>query len=60
MRFERANGTFGNVVAMNVGRDKLEGGLPVFSDESLEVGNAFVVHDVMANLVAALPEALHD
>ena len=60
MCFERVNGAFGNVTSMHVGRENLEGSLPVFSDDSLEVGAAFIVHDVMVDLVAALPEALHD
>ena len=60
MRFERANGAFGDVAAIHVGQDQMEGILPVFSDESLEVGAEFVVHDMMVKLVALLPEALHD
>ena len=60
MSFERANGAFGDVAAMHVERDKLEGGLPVFSDDLLEFGAAFIIHDVMVDLVAALSEALHD
>ena len=55
MRFERANGEFGNVAA----REKLEGGLPVFSDDSIEVGAELIIHDVMVDLAAALPEGLH-
>ena len=60
MSFERANGAFGNVAAMLVGRDKLEGRLPVFSDDYLEVSDVFVVHYVIVDLVAAVTEALHD
>ena len=60
MHFERVNGAFGNVAAMHAGREKLEGSLPFFSDDSLEVGAALVIHDVMVERVAALPEALHD
>ena len=60
MSFERANGAFGDVAAMHVRREKLEGGLPVFSDDSLEFGAAFIIHYVMVDLVDALPEALHD
>ena len=44
---------------MHVGRDKLEGSLPVFSDDSLEIDAALVVHVVMVDLVSALPEAIH-
>ena len=58
--FECTNGAFGDVAEMHVGRGKLEGSLPVFSDDSLEVGAAFVIHGVMVDLVAALTEALHD
>ena len=54
------NSAFGDIAAMHVGREKSEGSLPVFSDDSLEVDAAFIVHDVMVDLVAALPEALHD
>ena len=60
MSFERANGAFGDVAAMHIGRDKLEGGLPFFSDDSLEFGVAFIIYDVMVNLVAALQDAIHD
>ena len=60
MRFERVNSAFGDIAAMHVGREKSEGSLPVFSDDSLEVDAAFIVHDVMVDLLAALPEALHD
>ena len=54
------NGAFGDVTAMHVGLYKLEGGLPVFSDDSFEVGATFIIHGVMVDLVSALPEALHD
>ena len=54
------NGAFRDVAAMHVGRDKLEGGRPVFSDDLLEFGAAFIIHDVMIDLVAALPDVLHD
>ena len=60
MSFECANGAFGDVAAMYVRRDKLEGGLPFFSDDALEFSAAFVIHDGMVNLVAVLPEALYD
>ena len=58
--FERANSAFGNFAAMHVRREKLDSGLPVFSDNSLEVGAEFIIHDVMVDLVATLPESLRD
>ena len=58
--FERVNGAFGNILVIHVGREKFEGGLPAFSNDSLEVVSALIIHDVMVNLVAAMPEALHD
>ena len=45
---------------MHVRRDKLEGGLQFFSDDVLEFSAAFVIHEVVVNLVDALPEGLHD
>ena len=55
-----STGAFGNVAVIHVRRDKLEGGLQFFSDDVLEFSAAFVIHDMVVDLVAALPEAFHD
>ena len=47
-------------MVIHVRQDNLEGGLPVFSDDSLEFGAALIIHDVMVDLVALLLDALHD
>ena len=34
--------------------------MQIFRDDALELSTAFVIHNGVVDLVAALPEALHD
>ena len=58
--FEGADGTFGDVAAVDIGGYKLVRGLPYVSDVATVLLADFVVEDLVVNDVAALLEAGHD
>ena len=60
MGFKGADGTFGDVAAVDIGGNELVCGLPDVSDVATVLLAGFVVEDLVVNDVAALPEAGHD
>ena len=58
--FEGADGTFGDVAAVDIGGHELVCGLPDVSDVATVLLAGFVVEDLVVNDVAARLEAGHD
>ena len=50
--FERANGSFSDVAAVEIRRDKLEGAVPVFNDGAAVFRTGFVIEDLEVNAVS--------
>ena len=51
MSFEGSVTSFGDIVVTDVRMDKLEGGLPVFCDDTTEFLAGFIVKNLMVNNV---------
>ena len=49
MGFECAYSVLGNVAAVDIRGDELEGGSPVFSDDAAELVTGFIVEYLMVN-----------
>ena len=60
MCFERADGPFGNVTAVDIWWDKLELGSPFLFDLDFVGGAALVVKNLQVDTVALLGEVGHD
>ena len=60
MCFERADGPFGNVAAVDIWWDKLDLGSPFLFDLEFVGGATLVVENLQVNSVASLGEVGHD
>ena len=60
MGFERLDGTFGGVAAVDIWRDKEVSAVPVFLDDAFVFGTGFVVKDLGSDGVSARLETVHD
>ena len=60
MSFEGADGSFSDVAAVDIWRDKLEGAVPVFNNGAAVFGTGFVIEDLEVNTVSFGLEASHD
>ena len=58
--FEGEDGSFINVTAVDIWRDKLKGAVPVFDNGTAVFGTGFVIEDLEVNTVAFGLEASHD
>ena len=58
--FERRNGTFNNVEAVDIQRDKLEDAVPVINDVATVFGTSFVVEELMFHAFSFGFEAIQD
>jgi hypothetical protein len=58
--FERADCSFGFVVAVHVGRYLLELTLPDFGDVVEELGTDFIVHELHVHCKSPLFETVHE
>jgi hypothetical protein len=52
VRFEGTDGVLSSIATVDVGRDQLELGTPVFGDEALIFSAGFVVQDLQIYLMA--------
>ena len=52
MGFECVYSAFGNVAAVDIRGNKLEGGFPVFSDDAAKLVTGFIVEYLMVDGVA--------
>ena len=59
MGFERLDGTFNGVAAVDIWRDKKVIAVPVFFDDAFVFGTGFVVKDLGSDGVPAHLEAVH-
>ena len=58
--FKSADGTFSNIEAMEICRDKLEISVPFINNGAAIIGASFIVKDLDINAVALVFEAQHD
>ena len=58
--FEGADGSFSDVVVVDIRRDELEVAVPVFNDGVAVIGTSFVIEDLEVNAVSFVLEASHD